>query len=318
MKIVILDGYTTNPGDLDWNELEKLGEVVCYNNTAPEQVKERLQGAAVALTNKVPLREDLLKELPDLKYIGILATGMDHVDLKAAKDLGIVVTNIPVYANYSVAQLAIALTLELCYRMDLHHRKIVEEMYWCKQPYNSFWLQPLVGLDGKTMGIIGMGKIGERLAATATALGMKVLAYDVFHREIPNVEWVELNDLLKNSDVVSIHCPLMPATRGMINKDTLALMKPTAFFINTSRGGLMVEQDLADALNNGVIAGAGLDVLSSEPPKEDNPLLTAKNVIITPHIGWATIDARRQLVKIAADNISAFLNGEKRNVVNDK
>lgn len=317
MKIIVLDGYTTNPGDINWAELEKLGDVEIYDWTDTEDVLERLKGATVAITNKVTINECLLNKLPDLKYIGILATGMDHVDLKAARRHGVTVTNVPAYANNYVSQLAFALILELCYRIDLHYRSVTEDKYWCNYPYNSYWLMPLVGLYGKHIGIIGMGKIGERTAQIAMGFGMKVLGYDIYRREIPGVEWVDLNDIFKNSDVVSLHCPLFESNRGMVNKEKLALMKKTAFLINTSRGPLINEKDLANALNNGDIAGAGLDVLSVEPPTEDNPLLKSKNTIITPHIGWATVEARQLLIKTAADNLEAFLNGEKKNVVNE-
>jgi glycerate dehydrogenase len=316
MKIVILDGYTTNPGDLEWSEIEKHGSLNVYDWTEREDVPKRLKGAEIAITNKVEMDAELMDQLPDLKYIGIMSTGMDHVDRKAAAERGIVVTNVPVYADYSVPQLVFALLLELCYRIDLHHQSVVEEKKWSNQKYNSYWLKPLIGLHGKTIGIIGMGKIGEQVAKIANSFGMKIIAYDVYQREIPNVKWVDLDNLLKESDVISIHCPLLPSTEGMINKDALKKMKKSAFFINTSRGPLMVDKDLADALNDGVIAGAGLDVLNQEPPTLDNPLFDAKNVIITPHIGWATVDARERLINEVALNIEAFIKNEKRNVVN--
>lgn len=316
MKTVVLDGYTTNPGDLDWSALERVAETVVYDWTEPEEIEKRLEGAQAAITNKVRLDAAILSRLPDLKYIGILATGMDHVDLKAARERNITVTNVPVYANYSVAQLVFALILELCYRVESHHNSIVKDLHWSRQPYTSYWLQPLIGLEEHILGIIGMGRIGERVAGIATAFGMRVLAYDVYQRALPNVEWVSLEDLFSRSDFITIHCPLMDATRGMVNRKTLSLMKKDAYFINTSRGALVVEQDLADALNSGAIAGAALDVLSSEPPGEDNPLLRAKNCILTPHIGWATTNARMRLIQQAADNLSAYLRGEPINVVN--
>lgn len=316
MKIVVLDGYTTNPGDLAWTELEKLGDVEVYPWTEQHEVQERLKGAAAAITNKVAITEELLSKLPDLKYIGILATGMDHVDLEAAKRHGVTVTNVPVYASNYVSQLAFALILELCYKINDHHRSVVEDMRWSNQPYNSYWLFPLVGLYDKTIGIVGMGRIGERTAQIAMGFGMKVIAHDVYQREIPGVEWVEMDELFKRSDFISLHCPLFESNRGMVNKEKLALMKKTAYIVNTSRGPLINEQDLADALNNGDIAGAGLDVLMTEPPSPDNPLLRAKNTVITPHIGWATADARGLLIKTVADNLEAFMNGEKKNVVN--
>jgi glycerate dehydrogenase len=316
LKIVVLDGYTTNPGDLDWSALERLGETVIYDKTEKEEIVSRLREAQAVITNKVPLTANVLSQLSQLQYIGILATGMDHVDLKAAEARGIRVTNVPTYANYSVSQLAFALILELCYRIDLHHRSIVDEFYWSAQPYNSYWLQPLIGLDEKTLGIIGMGKIGQRMAVIGAAFGMHIIAYDLFPREYPNVRFVTLEELLKTSDFVTIHCPLIEATSGMINKKTLAMMKHGACFINTSRGDLVVEQDLADALNSGHLAGAGLDVLSQEPPAKDHPLLHAKNCILTPHIGWATTNARAWLIRQAADNLEAFIQGIALNVVN--
>ena len=315
IKLVVLDGYTTNPGDLSWDLLEAFGQLEVYNWTEPSEVVPRAKGATAIFSNKVPIDAAIMDELPDLKYIGIIATGLDVIDLKAARERNITVTNVPVYANYSVAQLTFALILELCYRTDLHHRSITVDRHWSNQSYNSYWLKPLVGLEDKTLGVIGMGKIGERVAAIGTAFEMKVLAYDVIHRELPNVTWVGLNEILKRSDIISIHCPLLPTTRGMINKDTLKIMKSTAFLVNTSRGPLVVEKDLADALNKGVIAGAGLDVLEKEPPASDNPLLDAKNVVLTPHIGWATLDARRRLISTVADNLRAFLNGAAINVV---
>jgi glycerate dehydrogenase len=318
-KIVVLDGFTTNPGDLDWSDLFSLGNVQVYDFTEPVSVTERLKGVKAAITNKVRINAELMDKLPDLKYIGIMATGTEIVDVEAAKKRGIIVTNVPVYANFSVAQLVFGLILELCYRIDLHNKSVVEDKQWSNQPYNSYWLKPLVGLERKKLGIIGMGKIGERVAIIGTAFGMEIMANDVYQREVSSVvEWVDIECLLKNSDIVSIHCPLLPQTRGIINKNTLKIMKPNAFFINTARGPLMVEEDLADALNNDVIAGAGLDVLEQEPPKLNTPLFNAKNVIITPHIGWATVDARKKLIREVALNLEAFLKKEKRNIVNEK
>ena len=316
MKLVVLDGYTTNPGDLSWDALRQFGEIQVYDWTKADEIVERLKGVEAVFTNKVKLGEEHFSKLPDLKYIGVIATGFDNIDLKAARQYGIAVSNVPVYANYSVPQLTFALILELCYHLDKHSKSVTQELYWSNNTYNSYWLNPLIGLDGKTLGVIGMGRIGQQVANIGTAFGMKILAYDVYKRELPNVEWVEVEELLKRSDIVSIHCPLMDSTRGIINKETLALMKPEAFFINTSRGPLMVDQDVADALNEGKIAGAGLDVLGSEPPAKDNPLLKAKNVVITPHIGWATINARKTLIETAAENLKAFLLGEAKNVVN--
>lgn len=317
MKMVILDGYLTNPGDLDWSELERLGDLSVYDTTEYEQVVERLKGATVAFTNKVRLTGEHFKELPELKYIGVIATGFDTVDLKAAKENGIVVTNVPTYAASSVPQLTFALILELCFRISKHSKSVTEDMVWSNSRFSSYWLNPLVGLEGKTLGVVGMGRIGQRTANIGLAFGMKILAYDVFKRDLPNIKWAELDELLRSSDVVALHCPLIENTRGMINKNKLALMKQSAFLINTSRGSLVVDQDLADALNRGEVAGAGLDVLGSEPPQRDNPLLRAKNVVITPHIGWATLDARKNLIHIATENFKAFLQGRQKNVVNN-
>jgi glycerate dehydrogenase len=316
LKIVVLDGYTTNPGDLDWSALECLGETAIYDKTEEDEIIPRSREAHAVITNKVPLTADILSQLPQLQYIGILATGTDHVDLKAAEDRGILVTNVPLYADYSVSQLAFALILELCYRIDLHHRSIVEEFYWSTQPYNSYWLQPLIGLDGKTLGIIGLGKIGQRMAVIGTAFGMRIIAYDRSPRKHPNVQFVELEELLQTADFVTLHCPLIETTSGMINQKTLAMMKPGAYLINTSRGDLVVGQDLADALNSGRLAGAGLDVLPQEPPMKDHPLLHAKNCILTPHIGWATTDARAWLIRQTAGNLEAFMQGSTLNAVN--
>lgn len=316
MNIVILDGYTTNPGDLDWKPLESLGQLTAYGFTTPEQVLERLRGADVAITNKVKLGPAEMDALPKLKYIGILATGMDCIDLPAARQRGITVTNVPVYANYSVSQLAIALMLEMCYSIEKHSRSVTEDKYWSSYPYNSYWLKPLVGLHGKTLGVVGMGRIGRQTASIGLAFGMKILAFDVFHSEIPGVEWTDVDTLLQESDFVSLHCPLTEETRGMINAESLRKMKKSACLINTSRGPLIKSTDLAEALNDGVIAGAALDVLEKEPPAADDPLLTAKNIIITPHIGWATLEARGTLISEVAENIAAFTRGEKRNVVN--
>ena len=316
MKIVLLDGYTTNPGEFKWTQLEQLGEFDVYDWTDRADVVARAKDAEAVISNKVVLDRDLMEQLPNLKYIGILATGTDCIDLKAAKELGITVTNVPVYANYSVPQLAFALILELCYATERHSQSIKEERVWSNQPYNSYWLKPLVGLEGKKLGVFGMGKIGQQVATIGRAFGMEIIAYDVVCPDLPNVEWVDLNDLFKQSDVISLCCPLIPSTEGIINKNTLALMKPTAFLINTARGKLVVDQDLADALNSGQIAGAGVDVLTTEPPAIDNPMLDAKNAVITPHIGWATVEARKRLISETANNLEMFVKGTPCNVVN--
>ena len=318
MKIVVLDGYTLNPGDLSWEGLKKLGDLTVYDRTPVEHILERSKGAEILFTNKVPLGEDIFSQLPELKYVGVLATGYNVVDVEAAKKRNITVTNIPAYGTMSVAQMSFALLLELCNHVQ-EHSDAVHNGDWTHCEDFCFWKHPLIELADKTMGIIGFGRIGQQVADIAAAFGMNVIAYDISkscqsHRK--NFKWAELDELLREADVVSLHCPLFPGTKGIINTNSLSKMKKSAFLINTSRGHLVVDEDLAEALNNGVIAGAGLDVLSVEPPNEDNPLLKARNCIITPHIAWATKEARARLMNIAADNLKAFLEGEPVNVVN--
>ncbi|MHB9125419.1 MAG: D-2-hydroxyacid dehydrogenase [Armatimonadota bacterium] len=317
MRIVILDGYTLNPGDLSWAELQELGELKVYERTSKELILERSEGSEVLFTNKTPLDRDAIMSLPKLRYIGVLATGYNVVDVKVAAERDIVVTNIPTYGTHSVVQMTFALLLERA-RMVWEHSEAVRNGEWASNPDFCFWKHPQVELAGKTMGIVGFGRIGRQVASIADAFGMRVLAYDAVRAEPPSLTdfaWADLPELLSQSDVVSLHCPLFPETEGIINSKTLALMKSTAFLINTSRGPLVVESDLANALNSGIIAGAGLDVLSLEPPKADNPLLTAKNCIITPHISWATYEARSRLLKTALDNLKTFLSGRPENVV---
>lgn len=318
MKIVVLDGYTLNPGDLSWDELETLGDVTVHDRTPPEQVLKRALGADILFTNKTPLSAEVLSQLPDLKFIGVLATGYNIVDTATARKQGIVVSNVPGYSTLSVVQLTFALLLELTLHVQRHSDAVMDGK-WARSADFSFWDYLLIELAGKTMGIIGLGSIGEKVADVATAFGMNVIGSkrhptDQSHR--PNFRWAELPELLAQSDVVSIHTPLLPETKGLINKDNLARMKPTAFLLNTSRGPLVVEQDLADALNNDVIAGAGIDVLSTEPPAADNPLFKAKNCLITPHIAWASTEARTRLMAITVANLAAFLQGKPVNVVN--
>lgn len=318
MKIVVLDGYTLNPGDLSWEDLKEAGNLTVYDRTPDEKILERSQGADILIINKTPLGEDILALLPDLKYIGVLATGYNVVDIEAAKKRKVIVTNIPGYSTKSVAQMAFALLLELCHHVQ-DHSNTVRSGVWSESKDFCFWNYPLIELDGKTMGIIGFGRIGQQVADIAAAFGMNIVAFsrhrnDQSHRD--NFKWCDLDELLENSDVVSLHCPLFPETKGIINKESLGRMKSTAFLINTSRGPLVVDEDLADALNSGVIAGAGLDVLSVEPPDRNNPLLTAKNCIITPHIAWAAKEARIRLMNIAVENLKAFLSGNPVNVVN--
>lgn len=317
MKIVVLDGYCLNPGDLAWDALRKLGDVEVHDRTRIDEVVDRALGAQIVFTNKTPLPGYILDQLPDLRYVGVLATGYNIVDVEHATSRGVVVTNIPTYGTASVSQFVFALLLELCHNVRVH-ADAVRAGEWSHNTDWCFWKSPLVELAGKTMGIVGFGRIGRRTARIADAMGMTVLAHDTYQGnppDYPGFRWAGLDDLLRESDVVSLHSPLFPETRGMINARTLALMKPTAFLINTSRGPLIVDRDLADALNRGVIAGAGLDVLSVEPPASDNPLLTARNCLVTPHIAWATREARSRLMDLAISNVTAFLAGTPQNVV---
>jgi glycerate dehydrogenase len=318
MKIVVLDGYALNPGDLLWDNLYNLGEVVLHNRTPAGKIIERSVGAEVLITNKTPLSEGTINNLPDLKYIGVLATGFNIVDIAAARRRNIVVTNVPAYSTMSVAQLTFALLLELCHHVQRHSDSVMDGK-WADSVDFSYWDFPLIELSGKTMGIIGFGNIGKKVADIAIVLGMNVMAASRHHTDHSgrnNFRWAETKDVFEQADVVTIHCPLLPETKGLINAENLKRMKSTAFLINTSRGPIVVEQDLADALNNGIIAGAGIDVLSIEPPAKDNPLFKARNCLITPHIAWATKEARVRLMDIAIDNVAAFINGKPANVVN--
>lgn len=317
MKIVVLDGYTLNPGDLSWDGLKEIGEVTVFDRTPMHEIVKRSKEAEIILTNKTPLGKDVLSQLPGLKYIGVLATGYNVVDTEAAMNHGIIVTNIPAYGTYSVAQMALALILELCHHAQ-RHSDFVKDGKWTDSVDFCFWDYPLIELCGKTIGIIGFGNIGKKVGDIATACGMNIIAADKSitdqsHRK--NFRWAGISELLSDSDIVSIHCPLVPETHGLINKKSLRLMKRTAFLINTSRGAIVVEEDLANALNQGIIAGAGLDVLSVEPPEHENPLFKARNCIITPHISWATLEARSRLMDIAVNNLKAFLKGSVINAV---
>lgn len=317
MKITVLDGYCLNPGDLSWDSLRRFGEVEVFDRTRADEAVERARGAGAVFTNKTPLPHDALRRLPELKYIGVLATGYNVVDVAAAARQGIVVSNIPTYGTASVAQFVFALLLELCHNVRLHS-DAVRTGEWSCSPDWSFWKTPLTELSGKTMGIVGFGRIGRTVGRIADAMGMYVAAHDTVQENPPawpRFRWLELEDLLRESDVVSLHSPLFPETRGMINRRSLALMKPTAILINTSRGPLVVDQDLADALNAGALAGAGLDVLSIEPPDDGNPLLKARNCLVTPHMAWATREARARLMDVAVENLAAFLAGNPQNVV---
>jgi glycerate dehydrogenase len=320
ITIVALDGHTLNPGDLSWDQWQEYGELTIFPRTPADtdSIVARCSGAAAILTNKVPLTAETLARLPALRYIGVTATGYNMIDIAAAKRQGIIVSNVPGYGTASVVQMTFALLLELTLHVQRHSDAVMQGK-WSSSADFCFWDFPLVELAGKTIGIIGMGHIGSKVADVATAFDMQVLGNsrtqtDQSHRR--NFSWVETPELLGRSDVVSIHAPLLPETKGLIRKDTLALMKRTAFLLNTSRGPIIVEEDLAQALNSGRIAGAAIDVLSSEPPPITNPLLNAKNCLITPHISWATEEARIRLMAGALANLSAWLSGSPTNVVN--
>jgi glycerate dehydrogenase len=323
MKIVVLDGYTLNPGDITWEGLEKLGEVTVYDRTAytlsgADLIVERVKDAEVVFVNKTPLSREVLDKLPNLKFVGVLATGYNVVDVEAAKEKGIVVTNIPTYGTDSVGQMAIALLLEMCHHVGAHSDSVMRGE-WANNADWCYWNYPLIELSGKTMGIIGYGRIGQSTGRIAQALGMKVLAFDAYQNkdlECETMKYSDLDTLLANSDVIALHCPLFESTQGIINKNTIAKMKDGVMIVNNSRGPLVVEEDLAEALNSGKVGGAALDVVSSEPIKADNPLLKAKNCIITPHISWAPVESRQRLMDIAVDNLEKFLAGSPVNVVN--
>ena len=315
MNIVVLDGVTLNPGDLSWKDLETLGTCTVYDRTPPEQVVERAAAADIVLTNKTVLDRRTIEQLPTLRCIVVLATGYNVVDIAAARERDIPATNVPAYGTHSVAQMTFALLLELTQHAG-HHAQTVREGRWSRSPDFCYWDHPLVELDGLTMGFIGYGRIGSRTAAIARAFGMKILAYDPGAEEATCPERTDLESLLKKSDVVSLHCPLTAENTRFMNAARLALMKPTAFLINTARGPLIDEQALADALNAGRLAGAGLDVLAVEPPPADYPLQKAKNCLITPHIAWATRAARQRLLNAVVANVKAFLDGTPQNVVN--
>lgn len=320
MKIVVLDGYTENPGDLSWAELEKLGDLVVYDRTSLTDEKEtiaRLQGAEVAVTNKTPISKRVIDACPDLKFITMLATGYNVVDYNYAKEKGIPLSNIPTYGTASVGQFAIAMLLEICHHVA-YHSQTVHEGKWEKSTDWCYWDYPLIELDGKTMGIIGFGRIGQQTGKIAKALGMNILAYDSYPSESGRAiaDYVDLDTLLSSSDVIALHCPLFPETQGIINRDTISKMKDGVILLNNSRGPLIVEQDLADALNSGKVYAAGVDVVSTEPIKGDNPLLRAKNCFITPHISWAPKESRQRIMDTAVQNIQAYLDGAPINVVN--
>lgn len=316
MKIVILDGYTENPGDLSWDGFKQSGEVTIYDRTAPELIMERIHDADAIITNKTPLSAEAIAHCPQLKYIGVLATGYNVIDIQAARERHIPVCNIPTYGTHAVSQFAIGLLLEICHHIG-HHSQAVHAGKWTQSPDWCFWDYPLIELHEKTMGIIGFGRIGRQTAAIAQALGMNVIAYDASPgQDDALARYVTLDELYAQSDVIVLHCPLFPQTEGMINKTSIQQMKDGVIIINNSRGPLIVEQDLADALNAGKVYAAGLDVVSSEPIQLDNPLLQAKNCFITPHIAWAPKESRQRLMDIAVANLRAFINGTPQNVVN--
>lgn len=316
MKIVVLDGYAANSGDLCWDELQALGECIIYDRTAPAEVLERSAGAEILLTNKTVLTAEHMAALPELKYIGVLATGYNIVDIDAAKERGIVVTNIPAYSTDSVAQMVFAHILNIAQQVQ-HHSEEVHKGRWSASKDFCFWDTPLIELRGKKLGIVGLGHTGFTTARIAIGFGMQVCAYTskTNFQLSPEVRKMELDELFRECDIISLHCPLTDSTRELVNVERLKMMKPTAFLINTGRGPLINEQALADALNNGTIYAAGLDVLSQEPPRADNPLLTARNCYITPHIAWASTAARERLMQVMLANIKAYLDGKVVNNV---
>jgi glycerate dehydrogenase len=318
MKMVVLDGYTLNPGDNPWDAVAAFGGLTVHERTPREKIVERCQGAAIVLTNKTPLAAETIAALPDLKLICVLATGYNVVDLESAARLGIPVVNVPEYGNLSVAQHTIALVLELTNHVALYN-DLVQRGEWSRSRDFTLMNHPMTELADRKLGIVGLGRIGARVALVAHALGMQILAHNPRHQVAPEgiaVQWRSLDQLFAESDVVSLHCPLSADNEGLVNTQRLSLMKPHAVLINTSRGGLVREADLARALNDGVIAGAALDVAAREPIPQESPLLAAKNCIITPHIAWATLAARRRLMAITAQNVAAFLAGKPQNVVN--
>ena len=320
MKIVVLDGYTENPGDLSWAPLEALGEVTVYDRTSYVEapiIAERIGDAEIVVMNKTPISKETIDKCPNIKAIAVLATGYNVVDYNYAKEKGIPVLNVPTYGTASVSQFSIALLLEICHHIG-HHSKSVHDGNWANNVDWCYWDYPLIELEGKTIGIIGFGRIGQAEGRIAKALGMNVLAYDLYPNDSGKAiaEYVDLDTLLSRADVISLHCNLTPENTGMINKENIAKMKDGVILINNARGQLINEQDVADALNSGKIGAAGLDVVYTEPIKADNPLLKAKNCIITPHISWAPKESRQRIMDITANNVKSFLDGNPVNVVN--
>ena len=320
MKLVILDGYTENPGDLSWDGLRELAEVTVYDRTSltdPAQTIARIADAEIVLTNKTPLPRAVFEACPNIKMVGVLATGYNVVDIACARERGIPVCNVPTYGTASVSQFSIALLLEICHHIG-HHSESVHAGNWATNADWCYWDYPLIELEGKTIGIIGFGRIGQAEGRVAKALGMKVLAHDLYQSESGKeiAEYVDLDTLFAKADVITLHCNLTPENTGMINKNSIAKMKDGVILINNARGQLIVEQDVADALNSGKMAAAGLDVVYTEPIKADNPLLQAKNCIITPHISWAPKESRQRIMDATVENVKAYLAGKPQNVVN--
>ena len=320
MKIVVLDGYTENPGDLSWAGLEAMGEVTVYDRTAYQEsplIAERIGDAEIVIVNKTPISRETIDKCPNMKLIAVLATGYNVVDYNYARQKGIPVVNVPTYGTMSVSQYSIALLLEICHHIG-HHSASVYAGNWAGNVDWCYWDYPLIELDGKTIGIIGFGRIGQAEGRIAKAMGMKVLAFDVYPNDAGRAiaEYVDLDTLLSQSDVITLHCNLTPENTGLINQANIAKMKDGAILINNARGQLIVEQDVADALNSGKLAGAALDVVYTEPIREDNPLLKAKNCIITPHISWAPKESRQRIMDTTVANVRAFLDGKPVNVVN--
>jgi len=317
MKIVVLDGYCLNPGDLSWKKLENLGDLTVYDRTSPEEAKERVKDAQILLTNKTPVSRDLIEKANSLEYIGLLATGFNVVDIEAARERNISVTNVPTYGTASVAQMVFAHILNFTQHVA-HHAGTVSQGRWSESDDFCYWDFPLIELSDLVLGIVGIGRIGRATAKLGLAFGMKILAYDPAVKvDLPNgVEMASLDTIFRESDFVSLHCPLTSKNVNMVNRETLSMMKKTAYLINTSRGQLVDENALAESLNAGDIAGAGLDVLVTEPPNLDNPLISVKMCVITPHIAWASKSARTRLMQVVIDNIQSYLEGASQNVVN--
>ena len=321
MKIVVLDGFTLNPGELSWDSMKEMGDLIVYDRTIKEHdvIIKAIADAEIVFTNKTPITKEILKEVPAVKYIGVLATGYNVVDVVAATAAGITVTNIPAYSTEAVAQMTFALLLEMCNHVGKHNDAVWKGQ-WSNSPDFCFWKTPLIELTGKTLGIIGFGRIGQTVAKIAQAFGMNVFVYTRSKKlelNDPSCQYADFEEVLAKSDVISLHCPLTEATKGLINKDTISKMKDGVMIINTARGPLVVEEDLTAALNSGKVAEAALDVVSIEPIEKNNPLFNAKNCIITPHIAWAPKESRVRLMKIAVENLSAFMNGAPINVVKE-